>query len=198
ADLRVRAGRLRGADIPPGRAPTMIDEYPALAMAAACAEGRTVMRGLAELRVKESDRLSAIAQGLAACGVKVAVEGDDLIVEGSGRRGDDRGPARPPYRDGVSRARPRQRGAGGGRRRAHDRLELSRFCRSDARARRRTCRGSVRRGLVVAIDGPAASGKGTLARNLAAKFGLAHLDTGRLYRATALRVLAAGGDPADP
>jgi len=56
----------------------------------------------------------------------------------------------------------------------------------------------VRRGLVVAIDGPAASGKGTLARNLAAKFGLAHLDTGRLYRATALRVLAAGGDPADP
>jgi len=63
----------------------MIDEYPALAMAAACAEGRTVMRGLAELRVKESDRLSAIAQGLAACGVKVAVEGDDLIVEGSGR-----------------------------------------------------------------------------------------------------------------
>ncbi len=85
ADLRVRAGRLRGADIPPGRAPTMIDEYPALAMAAACAEGRTVMRGLAELRVKESDRLSAIAQGLAACGVKVAVEGDDLIVEGSGR-----------------------------------------------------------------------------------------------------------------
>ncbi len=56
----------------------------------------------------------------------------------------------------------------------------------------------MRRGLVVAIDGPAASGKGTLARNLAAKFGLAHLDTGRLYRATALRVLAVGGDPADP
>ena len=85
ADLRVRAGPLHGADIPPERAPTMIDEYPILAVAAACANGRTVMRGLAELRVKESDRLAGIAQGLARCGVKVAVEGDNLIVEGDGR-----------------------------------------------------------------------------------------------------------------
>ena len=84
ADLRVRAGGLRGADIPPERAPTMIDEYPVLAVAASCAKGRTVMRGLAELRVKESDRLAGMATGLAACGVKVAVEGDDLIVEGDG------------------------------------------------------------------------------------------------------------------
>jgi 3-phosphoshikimate 1-carboxyvinyltransferase len=83
ADLRARAGELAGADIPAERAPRMIDEYPILAMAAACARGRTVMRGLAELRVKESDRLSAIATGLAACGVRVAVEGDDLIVEGA-------------------------------------------------------------------------------------------------------------------
>jgi 3-phosphoshikimate 1-carboxyvinyltransferase len=84
ADLRVRAGALRGADIPPERAPTMIDEYPVLAVAASCAKGRTVMRGLAELRVKESDRLAGMATGLAACGVKVAVEGDDLIVDGDG------------------------------------------------------------------------------------------------------------------
>jgi 3-phosphoshikimate 1-carboxyvinyltransferase len=84
ADLRVRAGSLRGADIPPDRAPTMIDEYPVLAVAAACARGRTTMRGLAELRVKESDRLTGTAEGLAACGVRVTVEGDDLIVEGSG------------------------------------------------------------------------------------------------------------------
>lgn len=84
ADIRVRAGALRGADIPPERAPRMIDEYPVLAMAAACAEGSTRMRGLAELRVKESDRLAGIAEGLAACGVRVAVEGDDLIVEGAG------------------------------------------------------------------------------------------------------------------
>jgi 3-phosphoshikimate 1-carboxyvinyltransferase len=85
ADLRVRASELRGADIPPERAPSMIDEYPVLAVAASSAKGRTVMRGLAELRVKESDRLTGIATGLAACGVKVSVEGDDLIVDGDGR-----------------------------------------------------------------------------------------------------------------
>jgi len=84
ADLRVRAGILKGADIPAERAPRMIDEYPILAVAAACARGRTVMRGLAELRVKESDRLTAISTGLAACGVSVAVDGDTLTVEGCG------------------------------------------------------------------------------------------------------------------
>jgi len=84
ADLRARAGTLTGADIPAERAPRMIDEYPILAMAAACAHGRTIMRGLAELRVKESDRLSAIAAGLASCGARVAVDGDDLIVDGDG------------------------------------------------------------------------------------------------------------------
>ncbi len=62
----------------------MIDEYPILAVAAACAHGRTIMRGLAELRVKESDRLNAISAGLAACGVRVAVDGDILTVEGNG------------------------------------------------------------------------------------------------------------------
>lgn len=83
ADIRARAGTLTGADIPAERAPRMIDEYPILAVAAACARGRTVMRGLAELRVKESDRLTAIATGLDRCGVRVAVEGDDLVVEGA-------------------------------------------------------------------------------------------------------------------
>jgi 3-phosphoshikimate 1-carboxyvinyltransferase len=86
ADIRVRASALTGAEIPTERAPRMIDEYPILAVAAACARGRTVMRGLAELRVKESDRLAAIAAGLAGCGVHVAVDGDDLIVEGVGGR----------------------------------------------------------------------------------------------------------------
>jgi 3-phosphoshikimate 1-carboxyvinyltransferase len=85
ADLLVRAGPLIGVDIPAERAPRMIDEYPVLAVAAACARGRTVMHGLAELRVKESDRLAAIATGLGACGVRVAVDGDTLTVEGDGR-----------------------------------------------------------------------------------------------------------------
>ena len=85
ADLVVvRAGALKGVTVPAERAPSMIDEYPILAVAAAFAKGRTVMHGLAELRVKESDRLSAIAQGLRDCGVTVAIEGDTLIVEGTG------------------------------------------------------------------------------------------------------------------
>jgi 3-phosphoshikimate 1-carboxyvinyltransferase len=84
ADLTVRASALTGVEVPAERAPRMIDEYPILAVAAAFARGRTVMNGLAELRVKESDRLSAIAHGLVACGAKVAVAGDTLAVEGAG------------------------------------------------------------------------------------------------------------------
>ena len=86
ADLTLRASRLKGVEVPAERAPRMIDEYPILATAAAAAEGRTIMRGLGELRVKESDRLSAIAEGLAACGVTATVEGDTLAVLGTGGR----------------------------------------------------------------------------------------------------------------
>src|SRR5579863_1022042 len=87
ADLRVRAGALRGVEVPAARAPSMIDEYPVLAVAAAFAEGLTVMRGLKELRVKESDRLAATAALLRANGVAAEIEGDDLIVHGQGRAG---------------------------------------------------------------------------------------------------------------
>ena len=83
ADLIIKSGGLKGVEVPPERAPSMIDEYPILAVAAAFAEGKTVMRGLEELRVKESDRLGAMARGLAAAGVRVEEDGDDLIVEGS-------------------------------------------------------------------------------------------------------------------
>ena len=84
-NLRIRAGALRGIEVPAARAPSMIDEYPILAVAAAFAQGRTVMHGLGELRVKESDRLAAIAEGLARCGVKVEAGADSLAVEGAGR-----------------------------------------------------------------------------------------------------------------
>jgi 3-phosphoshikimate 1-carboxyvinyltransferase len=84
ADIVVRGDTLRGVTVPADRAPRMIDEYPILGIAAAFAEGRTVMQGLHELRVKESDRLAAMAQGLEACGVKVAIDGDDFIVHGTG------------------------------------------------------------------------------------------------------------------
>ena len=82
ADLRVRHSRLKGVRVPSARAPSMIDEYPVLACVAAYAAGETRMEGLAELKVKESDRLAATAVGLTANGVAAKVEGDTLIVEG--------------------------------------------------------------------------------------------------------------------
>ncbi len=84
ADLRARTSALKGVDVPPERAPSMIDEYPILAVLAAFAEGRTTMRGLQELRVKESDRLAATARGLIANGIAATELPDGLIVEGRG------------------------------------------------------------------------------------------------------------------
>lgn len=88
ADLRVRfTGDLKGVEVPPGRAASMIDEYPVLSVVAACATGTTVMRGVKELRVKESDRIDAMARGLEACGVRVEEDEDTLIVHGLGADG---------------------------------------------------------------------------------------------------------------
>lgn len=87
ADLRVRFGPLKGIEVPPERAPSMIDEYPVLAALAATAEGTTVMRGIRELRVKESDRIDAMARGLEACGVAIEEGPDFLIVHGRGPGG---------------------------------------------------------------------------------------------------------------
>jgi 3-phosphoshikimate 1-carboxyvinyltransferase len=82
ADIRVRHSPLKGVSVPPERAPSMIDEYPVLACLAAFASGETRMQGLAELKVKESDRLAVTAAGLAGNGVLAKVDGDSLIVEG--------------------------------------------------------------------------------------------------------------------
>ena len=84
ADVTTRSARLAGVEIAADRVPAMIDEIPILAMAAACAAGRTVIHGLGELRIKESDRLAAIVAGLRRCGVDAAAEGDTLIVHGCG------------------------------------------------------------------------------------------------------------------
>ncbi len=93
ADLVVRAGPLRGIEVPGERAPAMIDEYPILAAMAAFAAGPTVMRGIGELRVKESDRIAAMVKGLGGLGVQVEELSDGLIVHGHD------GPA--PANDGV-------------------------------------------------------------------------------------------------
>jgi 3-phosphoshikimate 1-carboxyvinyltransferase len=84
ADLVVTAGPLHGLEVPAERVPRMIDEFPILAVAAAFAAGPTRMSGLAELRVKESDRLATIAEGLAACGVATESGKDWLVVHGTG------------------------------------------------------------------------------------------------------------------
>lgn len=85
ADLRVQYAQLKPIDVPSGRAPSMIDEYPILAIACAMANGTSRLRGLHELRAKESDRLQVMADGLLACGVKTEIDGDDLIIHGSGK-----------------------------------------------------------------------------------------------------------------
>jgi 3-phosphoshikimate 1-carboxyvinyltransferase len=88
ADLRVRfSGDMKGIEVPPERAPSMIDEYPILSVVAAYATGKTVMRGVKELRVKESDRIDAMARGLEACGVRIEEDEDTLIVHGMGPGG---------------------------------------------------------------------------------------------------------------
>ncbi len=88
ADLRVRfSGAMKGIEVPEERAPSMIDEYPILSVVAAFSEGRTVMRGVKELRVKESDRIDAMARGLEACGVRIEEDEDTLIVHGMGPGG---------------------------------------------------------------------------------------------------------------
>jgi 3-phosphoshikimate 1-carboxyvinyltransferase len=84
-DVTARYSALRGVEVPAARAPSMIDEYPILAVAAAYAEGATSMRGIGELRVKESDRIAMMAAGLAACGVGVEEEPEGLIVAGTAR-----------------------------------------------------------------------------------------------------------------
>ena len=88
ADLRVRfSDNMRGIEVPPERAPSMIDEYPILSVVAAFSSGKTVMRGVKELRVKESDRIDAMARGLEACGVRIEEDEDTLIVHGLGPGG---------------------------------------------------------------------------------------------------------------
>jgi 3-phosphoshikimate 1-carboxyvinyltransferase len=86
ADLLVRYAPLRGIEIPEDQVPLAIDEFPALFIAAACAEGRTVLRGAEELRVKESDRIAAMAEGLSTLGIANEVLEDGIIIDG-GRLG---------------------------------------------------------------------------------------------------------------
>ncbi len=206
-DLEIRPSDLSGTEVGPEEIPSLVDEVPVLAVLAARARGITRISGAAELRVKESDRLGALAANLSALGVEVEELPDGLVIEGASRplRGpvEARGDHRIAMAFGVLGALPghsvpvdapatvdvsypgfwemlERVSAPGARREAAAKAPVAR-----ARAR----------DPVIVIDGPAGSGKSATAREVARRLEYRHLDSGALYRALAFALLASGAPP---
>jgi len=204
ADLLVESSRLKGVVVPASRAPSMIDEYPILAVAAAFAEGETIMHGLSELKVKESDRLAAMVESLCACGVSARSEGDSLLVTGGHVRGGATIHTRYDHRIamsflvlGMASEQPVEVDDATAIATSFPHfVELMNGLGAKIVASRQSPVAS-QKPVVIAIDGPAASGKGTLARRLAEHYGFDYLDTGSLYRAVGMKLVYGGKDPAD-
>lgn len=209
ADMVVSSSRLKAVTVPAARAPSMIDEYPILAVAAAFAEGETVMHGLSELRVKESDRLNAIIESLTACGVSARAQDDTLYVKGCGSQ-QPRGGATIRTRFdhriamaflvmGMATQQPVTVDDASSIQTSFPDFSQLMNKIGGAVLPAGTSHPAAKRHvpIVVAIDGPAASGKGTLARRLAEYFDLEYLDTGSLYRAVGMKTVYAGHDPHD-
>ncbi len=199
--ITARSSALTATDVGASEVPDLIDELPLFLLAAAKAEGTSRLRGAAELRAKESDRLSAMAAMLRALGVQVIEYPDGMDVVGDPERLDGRRHSRsrrPPHGHGGRRRRSRLEGRGTSRRhRLHLRL-LPRFHRGLLGVGRRvdgrispTVSAEVRL-VIIAIDGPAGSGKSTIAREVAKRLGMRYLDTGAMYRAVTLLALEAG------
>jgi 3-phosphoshikimate 1-carboxyvinyltransferase len=208
ADILVRSSKLHGVRVPAERAPSMIDEYPILAVAASFADGTTEMLGLHELRVKESDRFAAVMAGLQANGVNVEANGDDMIVHGASKvNGGGVVTTHLDHRIAMSflimgmatEQKVMVDDINAINTSFPNFIRIMRQAGANIEISKNISGGFLRRSddkkLVIAIDGPAASGKGTLAEKLADYFGVPHLDTGSLYRATALRLIATGGNP---
>ena len=176
SDLDVAHGALEGTVVEAEEVPLAIDELPLVALLGCFAEGETLVRGAGELRLKESDRIAGVVDGLRGLGADIEATEDGFC--GARRRGPagrhDRRPRGPPHGDDGSRRRARlARGRGGrGDRRRGRLLPLL----------RRRPAGRV----LVAIDGPAGAGKSTVARELARELGFSYLDSGALYRSVAL------------
>lgn len=205
-DIIVKAGTLNAADIPAERAASMIDEYPILAVAAAYANGTSRFRGLHELRVKESDRLANMQQGLVACGVDAKIDGDDLIITGSTVKGGATIDSKHDHRIAMSflilGLHSQQPVKVTGTETIASSFpsffdEMSKIGVEKVQDTGNINNIKPSRHMVIAIDGPAASGKGTLARRLADELGLKYLDTGSLYRAVGLQLAYHDKQPED-
>jgi 3-phosphoshikimate 1-carboxyvinyltransferase len=193
-DVAARAGPLRGTEVEAAEIPSL-DEVPVLAVAAAAAQGTTWFRGMGELRVKETDRLAAVADMVRALGAGAEIDGDDLVVRGIGPDGhlkvahtDSGGDHRMAMAAAVAALV-----AGEG--------EIDGFaCVATSYPRflgdLRALGGSAESG-VVAIDGPAGSGKSTVSQLVADRLGLPRLDTGAMYRAVAWATLERGVEPSE-
>ncbi|MDX2073513.1 MAG: 3-phosphoshikimate 1-carboxyvinyltransferase [Alphaproteobacteria bacterium] len=204
ADIRVRYSALKAVNVPAERAPSMIDEYPILAVAAAFAKGESVMHGLSELRVKESDRLNAITESLTGCGVTARAEGDTLYVTGGVPKGGTTIATRLDHRIamsflvmGMASKEPVIIDDASAINTSFPNFISLMNGLGASIATDRVPSTEYRVPLVITIDGPAASGKGTLARRLAEHFGMAYLDTGSLYRAVGLKLVYSDKDPND-
>ncbi|MCI5049467.1 MAG: 3-phosphoshikimate 1-carboxyvinyltransferase [Rickettsiales bacterium] len=208
ADIRVKCSSLKAVELDSDIVPSMIDEFPILAVAAAYAEGTSRFKGLAELRVKESDRLSAIQQGLEVCGVNATIEGDDLIIEGCAGNIPGGGTVTTHFDHRiamsflvlglVSQKPVIVDDATAINTSFPNFMELMNNAGAfitEERRRTKAKRVSMGRPIVIAIDGPAASGKGTLARRIAARLNLPYLDTGLLYRAVGMKLVYEDKDP---
>jgi len=207
ADIRVCYSKLQGVTVPASRSPSMIDEYPILAVAASYATGKTIMHGLAELKVKESDRLTAIASGLKQCGVNAEIDGNDLMIEGCEQ----------PYGGATittnfdhriamsflvmgmaSKNEVKIDDASSIATSFPNFVELMNRLGANMYYDASDVVGQEKyKPLTIAIDGPAASGKGTLARRIAEHFGYSYLDTGSIYRAVGLKLIYSAKDPYD-
>jgi 3-phosphoshikimate 1-carboxyvinyltransferase len=198
ASIRAAAGPLRATEVRASEIPSL-DEVPALAVAAAVAEGTTVFSDVGELRVKEVDRLVAVAGMVEAFGASARIEGDTLAVTGRGgplraARFDSRGDHRMAMAAAVAglAAGPGERSLIGG----FDAVATSYPGFGEA-LERITGAGEAPRPLLVAIDGPAGAGKSTVSTAVAERLGLERLDTGAMYRAVAAQALSESTPPSD-
>lgn len=206
ADIQVKYSKLKGVTVPGTRAPSMIDEYPVLAVAASYAEGKTIMHGLGELKVKESDRLQAIYEGLAACGIKTSIDGETLSVEGATPQGGctiktnfDHRIAMSFLVMGMASKLPVHIDDGSSINTSFPGFAelMNSIGGQIAIDTPHIAITQTPHPLTIAIDGPASSGKGTLARRLSEYLGFPYLDTGSIYRAVGLKLIYSDKDPND-